>query len=187
MRGPRALGALLGFFMLGHVALGVTGEGPAALVQLFRLMSAFFLGALIYALRDRLEAGPSRLAGALILCALAWNTPAFELAANLILAWTLFALGFAQGGPRALSRLPDWSYGVYIWHWPVYQLILAAQPEAGPAMILALGLPLTVTIAALSWRYVERPCLALKAPLGLWIERSLARSLSGAKALIFQR
>jgi peptidoglycan/LPS O-acetylase OafA/YrhL len=55
-------------------------------------------------------------------------------------------------------RLPfDFSYGAYIWHVPIINLLLVLKI---PSMILAISL--TVFIAALSWIFVEKPMLRYK-------------------------
>ena len=70
----------------------------------------------------------------------------------------------------AMVRLPlranpgwDASYGVYIYHWPVLQLLVAL----GAASLGAVGLVLACLTcvgltAAVSWRFVEAPALRLK-------------------------
>jgi peptidoglycan/LPS O-acetylase OafA/YrhL len=54
------------------------------------------------------------------------------------------------------------SYGLYLWHWPVFVLVGAALPtwpreglEAAPLGGIALAI--TVVVAALSYRFVEQP------------------------------
>jgi len=51
----------------------------------------------------------------------------------------------------------DLSYGAYIWHAPVLNLLLVLK---APSMVLAIAL--TLFIAALSWFFVEKPMLKLK-------------------------
>ncbi len=68
---------------------------------------------------------------------------------------------------RALDAAPlRWvgrrSYGLYLWHWPVFLLVEAALPgwERSGATGWALGgiaLAITVVAAALSYRFVEQP------------------------------
>lgn len=70
----------------------------------------------------------------------------------------------AYTAPRLAERLlgrNDISYGVYIYHMPVFNAFLAlGLVDSTP---LALGaLALTFLLAYLSWRLVEKPCLALK-------------------------
>jgi peptidoglycan/LPS O-acetylase OafA/YrhL/lysophospholipase L1-like esterase len=55
---------------------------------------------------------------------------------------------------RALGRV---SYGVYLWHWPVYLLLTHERVHAGGVVLLALRLAVTGGLAAASWTYVEVP------------------------------
>ena len=54
------------------------------------------------------------------------------------------------------------SYGLYLWHWPVFVLVSAAMPVTDPEgiggwMLGAVALAFTVLFAAISYRYVETP------------------------------
>lgn len=92
-------------------------------------------------------------------------TPVEQLAFPALAIWPMLWLGRRQWG-EWLCRVPftrqsaDPSYGIYIWGWPIQQLILAA---VGPQVSLWLHLPtflvLTWVAGHLSWRFVERPFL----------------------------
>ena len=68
---------------------------------------------------------------------------------------------------RALDAIPlrwvgDRSYGIYLWHWPLLVLLVAATtgtgPEAGvPVGVGALVLVSTLALAEASYRWVETP------------------------------
>lgn len=78
----------------------------------------------------------------------------------------LAALTFAAAySYRSLSdrilRRNDISYGVYIYHMPVVNF-LVAQGFYGTRAALAAALATTLILAFLSWRLVEKPALALK-------------------------
>ncbi|MGD9965212.1 MAG: acyltransferase family protein [Hyphomonadaceae bacterium] len=61
-------------------------------------------------------------------------------------------------GTASISLATDLSYGIYIWHMPVINLLLVlAIPSPFP---VALGL--TLVMAATSWFLVEKPALSLK-------------------------
>ncbi|QNO37827.1 acetyltransferase [Protaetiibacter sp. SSC-01] len=86
-----------------------------------------------------------------------------------VLTAVLIAAFLVPGSPlaRAIDVAPlRWigrrSYGIYLWHWPVFVLLVALLPDwsSEPALAWALGgiaAAITVVVAALSYRYVETP------------------------------
>jgi peptidoglycan/LPS O-acetylase OafA/YrhL len=52
-------------------------------------------------------------------------------------------------------------YGLYLWHFPIYN-VLRFGFELPLAGVAGLGVPLTFAAAILSYRYIERPFLAIK-------------------------
>lgn len=80
-----------------------------------------------------------------------------------------------------LRWIGDRSYGIYLWHWPLLVLALAAVDgmSAGTDVPLAVGLvvlALTLAAAALSYRFVEQPVRRLGFRRAL---HALRRRLSG--------
>ena len=61
-------------------------------------------------------------------------------------------------GWRPLRWIGERSYGIYLWHWPVFMVTRPGLdiPLDGPKL-LALRLAVTVLLAHLSYRYVEKP------------------------------
>lgn len=74
-----------------------------------------------------------------------------------------------RGAPGWLHR-NDYSYGLYLYGFPVQQSLVALGIGA-PWLLLACALPLTLCCAALSWHLVEQPILRRKDAL---IARALA-------------
>ena len=60
------------------------------------------------------------------------------------------------------KRLPDVSYGIYIYHWCVLQMLFYWMPHLGVLELFALTFPITVGLAALSWYIIEKPALRSK-------------------------
>lgn len=72
----------------------------------------------------------------------------------------------------ALRRIGDLSYGVYLYGYPVQNIMTSyVFDRADLARSLPASLIVTLACAALSWHWVERPCLRLKS----WV-RSAIRS-----------
>jgi peptidoglycan/LPS O-acetylase OafA/YrhL len=61
------------------------------------------------------------------------------------------------------GRFGDFSYGMYLFAFPVQQSIVHfAGPNLPLAANVALCFAITLVLAVLSWHFVERPALALK-------------------------
>ena len=69
------------------------------------------------------------------------------------------------------DRYSDYSYGFYIYTFPVQQTIAHLMPRISPIQMLVLSLPATFIIAYFSWWYLEKKALSLKKmdPLKLFL------------------
>ena len=73
-------------------------------------------------------------------------------------------MSFAFTAPHlteALLRRRDASYGIYLYHMPVINFLIALG-MSGRVVDAALACAMTVLLAVLSWHFVERPALRLK-------------------------
>jgi peptidoglycan/LPS O-acetylase OafA/YrhL len=167
---PWSRGAVLVYLIAGsafYMALKyLWPEAPGLILASARLGSAFLIGMAVYLWRDRLPvAAWIGLAALPVWLALGASAPA-ELAMNVMIASILFWIAFGRLGLPTGGALPDWSYGIYIWHYPVMQIVVHANPSASPWLVFALAAPVTAGIAALSWRFVEKPALGQKTRIG---------------------
>ena len=62
----------------------------------------------------------------------------------------------------AFNRLGDYSYGVYVYSFPIQQTLVQRIPGIEPAPLFAVAMACTLGIAALSWHWLEQPALGLK-------------------------
>ncbi len=122
----------------------------------------FIFGLTAYVYRTSIRSGIATL---LLLVGLALALQAFFGAVEE--AWTLVlsygALWFAGLNiPRLLNynRVGDFSYGLYLYGWPVQQMLATAFPGISPGAMIALALPGALAFAMPSWFLVERPALA---------------------------
>lgn len=61
------------------------------------------------------------------------------------------------------TRYGDLSYGIYIFHWPLFQVLRHFTGSSWNGWIFfAVGLVLSAGIALLSWNFVEKPAMALR-------------------------
>ena len=56
---------------------------------------------------------------------------------------------------RPLTTVGRVSYGIYLWHWPVFLLLTRSRTGLGGWPLLVERVVVTGVLAALSWRYVE--------------------------------
>lgn len=80
----------------------------------------------------------------------------------LILPFLSLAFGLTTNS--WLSRLAkyDYSYGIYIYAFPIQQTVAKFWPQMPIEYYLAITASATLAMAALSWHYVEHPALRLK-------------------------
>jgi len=60
------------------------------------------------------------------------------------------------------NRVGDYSYGVYIYGWPVQETLVQWFPGLTPVELFFAAAAGTLPLAALSWHLVEQPALQLK-------------------------
>jgi len=79
-----------------------------------------------------------------------------------------------------MDRWGDFSYGLYIYAFPVQQLIIKYFTTE-PVEVLIYTTLVTVPLAMVSWRYIEKPALKLKGrlPLGRrWLDPRIKKALT---------
>lgn len=172
----------LGWIM--GVKLGIFETLPATIENLFRFGIAYGLGASIYAYRDRLSFSWLLLGTLAAASYLLRDTAVIEVLVNTLLAWMVFRVAYMRlPSFEWMQRIPDLSYGIYIYHWCVLQMLFYWLPHLSVIELFALAFPPTVGLAALSWYIIEKPALRSKTPFANWMRnlgikpRSTARDL----------
>ncbi|MCJ2116517.1 acyltransferase [Methylobacterium sp. J-001] len=169
---------LLGF-ILGLGAIGDPVSVPARLAdKLFvdkasRLYVAFLLGIAAYLYRYRLPYD-WRLIG--LAAVIVFVAGAFDLTAvtavpvfpfmNLMilpaLIYLIVCLGVTNLWVPTLLRRGDYSYGIYLYGWPLQQALVALVPVRDTTQQVLLALPCIILFAMVSWHMIERPILSLR-------------------------
>ena len=125
---------------------------------------AFFIGAGAFVLRDRVTLSRRTFSAlALAVAASSLNKDVFFVAYTLFLPYLVLFLAYVPSGlVRAYNKLGDYSYGVYIYAFPVQQAIVAAAPGISVPQLVATACAITLLLAVASWHFVEVHALALK-------------------------
>ncbi len=74
----------------------------------------------------------------------------------------LLFIGLSRFNPKScITRIPDISYGTYLWHWPVLQITSALLLSEGRniSTLFFVSLPIVLVLSVLSWYLVEKPCI----------------------------
>ncbi|MEP4051900.1 MAG: acyltransferase [Litorimonas sp.] len=150
--------------------LGLFEAMPASIENLFRFGIAYGLGATIYAYRDRISLSWLALGTLALASYVLRETAVVEVIMNTILAWLVFRIAYLRL-PRFnwMQRIPDLSYGIYIYHWCVLQMLFYWLPNLSVVELFALAFPPTVGLAALSWYIIEKPALRSKTGFANWM------------------
>lgn len=140
-----------------------------------RLWALFLCGMLLQTLATEARFGVRQFAAACALLAMnSTRWQAVEGQALTLVGVILVAVTLALwvGGSRALRwrhlQQHDYSYAIYIYHWPVMLMLKTLLPPAGTWGMLIATLAVVLPLSMLSWHYVESPALA-------WTRAMLAR------------
>jgi len=162
------VGPCLGW-IIGH-RLGVFDQLPGTIVNLFRFGIAYGLGATIYAYRERLSFSWLTVIALIIGSYIVKDTPVMEVIMNALLAWAVFRIAYMKAPKwNWTQRIPDLSYGIYIYHWCILQILFYWLPHLSVLELFALTFPPTVGLAALSWYIIEKPMLRTKTRFADWL------------------
>lgn len=135
---------------------------PFNLRPLLSLGLPFACGVGFYVARRWLPLTPLALVVLIAAAVALFGTPLYQPALVLALAYGVFLLAYLpKGFVLNYNRLGDYSYGVYVYGWPVQQTVVQVAGPMGPLENVLLSAPVVVALAWLSWTFVEKPSLDL--------------------------
>lgn len=145
------------YLLLVHIYAHPIGIFP-------KLFFMFFSGATFYVLRDHIELNPWLFGTlALGLVAAGGNKHSFFVVYIFAIAYVLFYLAYVPSGPiRLYNKLGDYSYGIYIYAFPVQQSIAALIPGVTVLQMVVYSGFITMVLAVLSWHLLEKRALRHK-------------------------
>lgn len=80
-----------------------------------------------------------------------------------ILVYALVYVGLIKIPPLPIYHHGDYSYGVYLYGYPIQQAIVTSFPSmTSPLLHFAISLPLVTLVAMFSWHFIEKPILQLR-------------------------
>lgn len=159
------------------VAGGVTGFGhvtATAVAAFWPLAFMFFSGSMFYVLKKRVILSKSVfLVFVFVLLVASINPRIFGMFYMLLIGYVLFFLAYVPSGwIRKYNTLGDYSYGIYIYAFPVQQTVVALYPGISLLHMTLISMLVTLCFAVLSWHFVERHALKLKSVCIQHIEKA---------------
>jgi peptidoglycan/LPS O-acetylase OafA/YrhL len=169
-----ALFGCFGLFRVKHAtAFGVSLFALIAVISPWRtpviagnetslIVSSFFaVGALVYIYRDSIPLNVNCFVVLVLLAFFSKGTLSYFYLCCASLTYFVFLFAFS---PKI--KIPqffgDYSYGVYLYGWPIQKLINYWLPSFGPYKMMIVAVPFSILAGAISWHYVEKRCLAWK-------------------------
>jgi peptidoglycan/LPS O-acetylase OafA/YrhL len=143
--------------------LGVFEDLPGTAQNVLRFAIAYGLGATFFAYKDRISLSFGGLLLTGLFAVLVGQSEFVEISTNILLAYMVMFLAYVRL-PKFnwLQSFSDISYGVYIYHWCVLQLVFQWFPDMDMWTLLLATAPAIWGLSALSWHFIEKPSLKAK-------------------------
>jgi peptidoglycan/LPS O-acetylase OafA/YrhL len=140
------------------------------------LVQCFLFGIAAYLLRRKIIWDKSLFAVSLIATYACLAVPGLDSLAPLPATYVTVYLGLLQPERNRLVGSGDYSYGIFLYGFPVQQAVVAALGRLGQEWYINMlvCLPITFALAAFSWWCVEKPALRLK-PVLFRLEAAVVR------------
>jgi peptidoglycan/LPS O-acetylase OafA/YrhL len=134
----------------------------------------FVIGSVLYVNRELINISPIYALVAAAIAAITHGTPNFQYGYILIIVSVFLYLAFNDILSNFLTN--DYSYGVYLWGWPIQQVVAEAWPKASPIMNTFISIILALGVSIASWHFIEKKLLLKKDKL-ITIVKTLSKQL----------
>jgi peptidoglycan/LPS O-acetylase OafA/YrhL len=149
-----------------HAFVADEAARAAGVVKQYHLFLAFVIGNLFFLWRHHIPRGLPPFLVAAVLSFVCLRLPGLTNVALVSLTYCILYLGTARLPNVWPLSTGDYSYGVYLYGYPVQQLITLAFPGMRVWWFnILIALPISLLLAAFSWHVIEKPALRLKAAL----------------------
>ena len=144
----------------------------------YYVFGLFIAGAICSFFKERILLGVSGIVILGFFSLFCWNT---FLRDAVFYLWVCYALLFIfqTNALKALKLKGDYSYGVYIYGFPIQQSINACFPNHTPFFNFLLSAPCAIVIGIVSWHWIEKPFLLFAS--------SITSSIQSIKLLKFSK
>ncbi|MEO5690301.1 MAG: acyltransferase [Burkholderiaceae bacterium] len=136
-----------------------------------RLLISFLLGIILFCYKDRIPYSKTYAAIAVATCVLVSfagypqqiGYPLLNLIAAPALAYLMVFVGVSNVPTPAVFKKGDYSYGIYLYGYPLQQLAASNFPGVHSAVLqFFIALPLIALFSIFSWHFIEKPILRMR-------------------------
>lgn len=133
----------------------------------FRLYSMFFIGVASCKFKNSLVLSKRLFyIASFLLIVSTLNSDVFFITYNCLIFYIVFYLAYIpRGNIRKFNQVGDYSYGIYIYAWPIQQSLVALLPDINIINLFIYSLVLTLIFSYFSWHIIEKKALKLKSAL----------------------
>lgn len=159
---------LFATFFISNVVFLTNRELGASLsfpyLDLIRLGAYFFAGVALYLYKDTLVMTNKLILVLFLLYLTLIGGAYFSIASFLLLPLFVISFAFAKiDFPKKFTAYGDFSYGIYLFAFPVQQTLAHFSQGKFPLLIhFLLSVSISLLLAIFSWNFIEKPCLKLK-------------------------
>lgn len=166
-KGLRAASVLLGFavYIMAQQVPSLQFKHDAsnigAINILIHFSMSFLVGASIWMYRRYIPNSFPMLANLWLLYYLSNETSLAMFTGVIAAGYTIIWLAFLDvNWMKSYNRFGDYSYGLYIIHFPVGQVFYQLNPDGSPVVLTLQTFVVSLGLAMLLWKWVEKPALA---------------------------
>lgn len=160
--------------LLKHALLGITTIAISLNIfnhfhhlvsrNFLHLFSMFFTGASFYIWRDTITITRKVFFPiSLILAVSTFSKEIFFIVYSISIAYLIIYSAYVPSGRiRDFNKIGDYSYGMYIYAFPVQQSIVAFFKDVSVTVMFISAFGVSLVLSFLSWHLIEKKCLRLK-------------------------
>ena len=128
-----------------------------------RFIAIFFTGGLLWIYREHVLLSNRVFFGMLFVIYFIFTSSYFVIVYSFFIGYIVLYLAYVpKGNIRAFNTLGDYSYGMYIYAFPIQQAYVASYPEIKGLTLFFVSFITTLFFSVLSWHFIEKPALSLK-------------------------
>lgn len=136
---------------------------PGAAKFWWLIVYCFFVGIFFFHWKEKIYVNPLLGGASFILATWMLNQPGLGYLSTLPACYTICCIGMTRMPEFRLLKSGDYSYGIYLFGYPIQQTVMHFFPKTDSWILLfVVALALSWGFAALSWHYVEKPAIKFK-------------------------